>query len=236
MSLLDDAPTTPKYEDLVGEGKKYKTNDEFVAAMVEKDRLLTQRENEKRALETDLQARKNLAELSDELISKARKAGEPMEPNHREAEPNREEKNSQIDLKAEFEKMLRETRTVEKREANIDVAKQKLKELYGSDYKATLEKVATELGVPTKFLDDMAGTSPDGFVKTVTATIAPDKKNPSAPPQGSLDLAKNGSSTVRKNYAYYRDIMKTDFKRYMSLPMQKEMHEQAMEQGPAFYQ
>jgi hypothetical protein len=236
MGLLDNAPqSTPKVEDLVGEGKKYTTVEEMVADFTKKDTMLTEALNKAKELETDLRARENLSELSETLMKRVQRIEEPMEPTRRELEPD-QHKVQTPDLKSEIAKVLAETRSAERREANIDKAKSSLKELYGSDYRNVLAKVSATLGLSEKFLDDMAAQSPDGFIQTVKTVQAPDGNPLVAPPQNSIDVSKNGKSTVRKNWAYYQELMKKDRPLFLSAKVQVEMDREAQEQGAAFYQ
>jgi hypothetical protein len=236
MGLLEDEVVTPKFDDLVGEGKKYKDTNELFAAFVEKDTLLSQTLAEKTKLETDLRAGKTLSEMLEDLTKRpANRNEEPMEPTHRELGPKGDEPKDSVDIAAEVRKAIEAETTRSRREANVERAKQKLKELYGADYKKTLEDVATSLGLPTKFLDDMAATSPDGFVQTIVAQRKPDPNHVVAPPANQNAATQAQPSSVRKNHAYYRELRKKEPNLYMTRRIQTEMHNEAMKQGDAFY-
>lgn len=229
MGLLDE-PTTPKLDDLVGEGKRFKTTEELFAEFLRKDSGLTEALNKSKELETELRARENLAELSEKLMTQAnRRIEEPMEPTRRELEPQGDK--PVVDLRSEMKKLLDEEKSRDRRESNIARAKSQLQELYGPDYKAVLESVATSLGLPTSFLDDMAATSPDGFIQTVKAQKAPDKNTTTAPPANSLDTSRNVNTSVRKNWAYYKELMTKDRNLFLSPKVQVEMNREILEQG-----
>jgi hypothetical protein len=231
LSLFENA--APKYEDLVGEGKKYKTNDELIAAVLEKDALIEEALNKNKVLETDLLARKNLAEITDELRA-AKKAEEIVEPTRQELGPKGEK--PEVNLTEEVQKILAEERKRQSRTDNLTTAKAKLEEIYGGDYQKTLESVAKTLGVSNQFLEDLATSNPDGLIKVVSSTAKPEKRiDNTAPPVSRVGLPNTGNS-VRKNNAYYRELRKADLNLYMDKRTQAEMHREAMEQGAAFFQ
>jgi hypothetical protein len=231
MSLFEN--TAPKYDDLVGEGKKYKSNDELIAAVLEKDALIEEVSNKNKVLETDLLARQNLAELTDELRA-AKKAEEMLEPTRQELGPKGDE--PKVNLTEEVQKILAEERKRQSRTDNLATAKAKLEEAYGQDYQKTLESVAKTLGVSNQFLEDLATSNPDGLIKVVSSTAKPERRiDNTAPPVSRVGLPNAGTS-VRKNNAYYRELRKADLNLYMDKRTQAEMHREAMEQGAAFFQ
>lgn len=224
-SLIEDDVQTPAAP---------KTPEERLA---EKDALITQLQNEKQALEVESRSRKSVEELAEEIFSRAapRQPVQDRNTNPPANEPNAPEGGKQVDLKAAIKQVLEEDKRRTSIESNIAASKAKLIETYGADYKTTLTQAAAKLGVNTRFLDDLAGSSPDGLLNVLKTVAAPDPNRPAAPPQSTQGVPRPDVS-VRKNAAYFRELRKNNLTQYLSKQVQAEMHRQALEQGEAFYQ
>lgn len=219
-SLLDNAPSV-------------KTPEERIA---EKDQFITQLQERVNTLEVDVRSRKSVEELAEEIFSRAAPRQPVVDPdtNRPNNGPNGSERAPTVDLQAEIRKVLEDTDRKRSIDSNIEVAKTKLKEAYGADYKQTLETAAAKLGVTPRFLDSLAGSSPDGLMNVMKSVIPADGSHLVAPPPSTVGAATPGSS-VRRNIDYYRNLRRTDLNLYMSRKVQAEMHEDAVTQGKAFY-
>lgn len=229
-----DQSQAARFEDLVGEGKKYKTTDDAAKALIEKDRFIAQLQAEGATFREEIKARLSLEELADR-IARQTPNGEPSptqrsEPGSPQAEP------APTDLKAEVKRLLEEERSTQNRQSNLEKSKQAAKERFGGDYNATLRQIAEELSVSDKFLTDMAASSPAAFIKLIDSVKTPDNNRSFAPPSGSVDTSKNFNTQVRRNKAYFDNLRKTDLNGYLSKRVQNEMHREAMAQGQAFYE
>lgn len=230
---LFDEPTEVRFEDLVGPDKAYKTPEDAAKALIEKDRFIEQLKGENGTFRTELQARLSLEELAESLKVPN---GEPPASNRGAPGSNKQDDPAPVDIKAEVQRLLSEERTTDKLKSNLAKAKEAAKQMYGGDYNATLRQIATELGVSDKFLNDVAASSPEAFVKLLTGVKAPDTNRPSAPPESSQDFTRQGQNPNRRNQAYYTNLRKTDLATYMSKRVQNEMHREAMLQGSKFFE
>lgn len=195
-------------------------------------------------LETSLQAQRNMEELSETLMENlnrnAARSQNPVEaPVENGQDPGKpQDEANPADLAEQVRRILAEESTKTTRDTNIKTAKSQLKEVYGDQYMSNLESVAEAMGVGVNFLTEMAARSPKGLVDLVKMhrPVQDKPKTPAAPPRSSVSPAQSQANTARKNFAYYKEIQKTDLNRYMSRQVQAEMHREAMEQGSAFYE
>lgn len=217
-----------KFEDLVGEGKKFRDPDAAAKKIVHADQHISNLEKELAEMRTELQTRLTVEEMMGKLEQK-------REPTREMLETNRQETGKEIDLSAEVQKLMKQEKEKDRREANISAARAGLKERFGADYNQRLKSIAEELSVSEEFLSQMAASSPSGLLKLVDSVAKPDDNRPISPPKGSVDPFKI-SSPDRKSKAYYDKIRKEDPGLYFSRRVQNEMHAEAVRQGASFYQ
>lgn len=219
-------------------------NNENTDALKQKDEYIQTLEQKLKDAETRLAGTKNMEELADDLmknfednLQRHHNPGEKSTTNRQEPEPDGRQATT-ADLAEQVRKILNEENDKAKRQSNVQEARNLLKQEFGEKYTDSLEAVANVLGVSTSFLGEMAARSPKGLVDLVKMnTPATEKKDVNvAPPASNVDPARSPSNSVRKNAAYYRELRKTDLQTYLSRRVQSEMHKEAMEQGPAFYQ
>lgn len=184
-------------------------------------------------MRAELQGRLSMEELLERIPTRTSPEITPPQPSNLEREDNGGSR-KEIDLAEEVRKVVESERTKEKRNANISSAKTELQRRFGADYKNKLEQIAESLEVNISMLNDMAATSPSGFLKLIDSVAKPDKdfkmpdnaRNAAAPQPGVF---------AQKNAAYYSDLRKNDPKLYWHKKTQAEMHRQAVELGDQFF-
>lgn len=229
---LFQAPDTVTADQLVGEGKKFKTIDDLAKSKIHADKHIETIERELSELRGDLQTRLTVEAMLEKLQKPA--VTPPVDLKNVEPSPRPEPGSPEINLAEEVQKLLQQERAKEQADANLKSVREELKKRFGADYNQKLETIATELNISKEFLTDMAKRTPAGFLKLIDSTAAPDKDRPIVPPQGK-NLAFVDQSASVKNAAYYRQLRKEHPDQYFSKKVQIEMHEQAAKQGPAFY-
>lgn len=227
----EDADVTPKFEDLVGAGKKYADPDAVAKKIVHADKHISNLETEMAELRAELQAKLSLEQMLDKL-QKAPASTEQVPDTNRQ-EPG--SPTNQIDLAAEVQKLLKAEKDKDKRESNLTNVCKELKDRFGADYNAKLVAIAEALDVTTKFLTDMATTTPQGFLKLIDSVAKPDNNKPLNAPAPQFDLGRINQNQSTKGKSYYDNIRKTDLNAYFSRKVQTEMHDEAMRQGSAFF-
>lgn len=226
----EDQPVS--FDDIVGEGKKYRDTEAVAKALLEKDRFIKQLEEENATARQELRSRTNLEEVVNQLRAKP----EPQ-PNREITPTPRQEpivETPEVDIEAKIAEVLETRLAGETRRANIETARSGLKERFGADYNQTLRSIVSELGVSEQFILDLAAKSPNGFFKLVDSIQPPDDKRPVTPPANKIPTALPNTSG-RRNKAYYDELRRTNINEYLSPRIQNQYYRDALEQGDAFY-
>ncbi len=132
-----------------------------------------------------------------------------------------------------------ETQESFKRDKNKDLAISAMRSNWGNNYRKTLEGKAVELGVDSKFLNNLAAEQPTAFIKLVGADVkreASDSHRTEAP-HSTTNIGKTNLDGTRHGYAYYQQMRKSNPTQYHSVAVQKEMHRlqgEAMSRGEDF--
>lgn len=227
-------PEKDYFSELVGEGKKYKTERDLARAVMEKESLIQRQTRERLELLDDLKASratKNMEELLDQM-KELRAPQTPSNDDNQIREPVVQGKALTLE---DVKRSLREEQEVNTRKSNAQTVQKKLHSFFGENYVSKVEDVASQYNVDPSFLDDLAQKNPTAFYKLMGME--------EQRPQGSsiLDTAPRSSrmttpsSPSRKNWAYYEDMRKKDVLRYNSISTQNEMHSEAQKQLEHFY-
>lgn len=225
--------------DLVGEGKKFKTPDDLAKAKLESDRFIEKLQNEQRELREELSKRLS----AEEALKRAREAGsvaDPQTPPERTPPP--QQRPEATDIGSEVDRILRRREQETTTKSNIDSVTSKMKDLYGSVDKAAeiVQSRAQELGMSVSALQTLASENPKAFFKLVGV----DDKPAGAPQTSSWQNTKNttamknaaGTSAVSPGtYKWYNELRKTDPAAFFSPRVQLQMDKDAREKGEKFY-
>lgn len=231
MSLFETPLADPKFEDFVGEGKKYKTNDDAAKAIVEKDRFIEQLKSETADLRKELQSRPTVdraQEILDRLETLRTPATERIEPTVSE----RVVETSGLTLD-DVDRLLTEREKKRLATQNVEIVKAELTKLYGSDYSKVLKSLAEKLSVSDDFLSNTAATSPQAFLRLVTTEKAP--TGFTAPASSVLTKDFSPTSGVNQKQSYYDKLRETDKKTYFSPAVQNQMYKDAIALKDEFY-
>lgn len=229
----EDEIQTPdvKYEDLVGEGKKYVDNDTVAKALVHKDSFIEQLKRENAEARKALQERINMEQFLAKL--EAAKAPTPKEPPT--PGDTSQEKPASAVTHDDIARMLEEREAKSKREANLRTVEDKLRETLGSDYKRRVQEKALALKVDTKWLTDVASRNPDAFYELMGLNRQQPADGFSPPPRSALTAPPSQSN--KKDYAYWQKVLREKGEgHYFSIPVQQERWKALQEMGEqAFY-
>ena len=224
--------TDASLEELVGEGKKFRTLQDLAKGKAAADSHISNLEKELSELRQELSQRSTVEDFVSRLKTGNTTPASESEDNQIR-EPVASQEKPVMSLQEEVQKALRAEIEKSSREANVAKAKQALRERLGDDYNEKLKQIAEGLGVKPEFLSSMAASSPDGLVKIVES-VSPQKDNRplNVPSQTSVPNPQEGS----RNFKFYQDLRRKDPGLYFSKRVQKEIHDQAMKQGQNFYQ
>lgn len=216
-------------EAYVGEGRKYKSVDDFVRGFENGQVHIARIETENREYREGLQ---------QNILAQQSHLGTP--PSGQENQPPRQEdqRASEQDLVERIREVNRQDRAAEKQTTNLQTATDRLIETFGSaeEANARVKARAAELGVTVNFLMDSAKQSPAAFYATMELGKAP---RPAPAPNGNVNpqalSAHTGGTSTPGTYAYYEEMRKTNPGLYKQPKVQLEMHRSATENPEKFF-
>lgn len=224
-----------KFDDLVGEDKRYKDKDAAAKALVEKDKFIEQLKREAAEARDAAIKAGHEQEFLKRLEEVTRKSAEPQNP------PVERREEPAVTVKPEdVEKIIEEREAKKEAQANLDGVVSRLQELFGNDWRSRVQTKAKELGVSTQFLTDVATKSPKSFYATMgisddTPAVAGDAF---APPKGNVNPVAVPQSG-KKDWNYFKKLRQEKGEAvYFSIPVQQEIWKlvrEAEARGEDFY-
>jgi hypothetical protein len=244
QSLFAEPLTTPEFDpnkdytaELVGEGKKYKTNADLAKAAVFKDAHITrleaeaaERKAETERLKNELSTRTRLEDLVDNIASGASKTQSSTVTTPSETVPS-----SQALTPQEFEAQVDAVYAKREKEraanANRAVVKARLEEKLGPNFATKVREQGRQLGLGENFLNQLAAENPTAFFKLIGVEDKPaDRRNIfSTPPQSDLNPDSGfAPSDTFQDKAYFDKLRQEKGDRvYWSPEVQSRLHKNA---------
>lgn len=223
-------PSSDTLTNLVGEGKKFKTVEDLAKGKLEADQFIETLKQELADLRQESATRARLEEIVDNLTS-ARRAEENYQeaPNHRPNESPSQPQTTQGDIERLIDQTITRREQQQTATQNRQVVKEKLKEVFGSDYVSKLETRREELGLSQSDMDSLAARSPTAFL----ALVAPNqgRSTPVSPPRSSVRseaLTHQNPTAAPGTWAYYEALKQSDPKKYWSPAVQGQLHKDAL--------
>jgi hypothetical protein len=224
-------------EQLVGEGKKFKSVDELAKAYSNANNHIDE-------LRNDLQSTREF--ISEELkkLAEQRNQAPPApqtpetggNPNPAPAAPSGGEVE---DLDTRIAKALEERDTLKRLQGNANLVQEVLVERLGDVTKAAEAVVAKarELGLQPSDMKELAAKSPKAFLTTmgIDADSKPTSNSTPAPSSDVNPHNMNTGAPKPNTYAYFEQIRKSDAKLYWNPKTQAAIHIAAQEMGEAFF-
>lgn len=229
MSLFTNDQTMA-FDDLVGEGKKYKTNDDAAKAIFEKDRFIEQLKSEAEEFRKELQSR-SAVDKSQEILDRLdalRK--EPVTEGRLTTEPERTEvKGLSVE---DVDKLLQARERKAQENANIAKVKAALEEEFGDQYDKALKSIGEKNGLTPKALDELAAQAPQLVLNLINGVVKKDVGF--TPPNSSLSTGFVPTSGNIRTRSYYNKMKETDRTKYFSAEVRAQQYKDAMSLGDAF--
>ena len=229
-------------KDLVGEGKKFKTEEDLARGKIESDRFVEKLQNELREMREELNKRLT----TEEALKRAKETGVVEKQDNPPAQsptPQRQEQATTPDIGSEVEKVLARREREKAVKSNIDIVTSLMTDLYETVEKAAsvIQTKANELGMSVGQLQTLAADNPKAFFRLIGVE---ETKAPAESGATSWSRQKNTSalkevaktSTVTPGtYKWYTELRKNDPAAYFSTRVQLQMDKDAREKGEAFY-
>lgn len=232
MTDLFEAETNEASQRAELEAKwKDKSADEVLKAKIDSDLYIKTLERQKDEL------RKDYLEQREELLSKAKFEDlltKLQAENNSGTIPEVKEVESQpepIDIDKKIRDALAENRQLERQTANALQVQTRLRERFGNTY----QDVLRDTGLSPKQINEIAAESPEAIYRLVGMDSAPKEsfQSPVRSSQRNDTFAPRGQT--KRDWNYYQELKKTNPKIYLDPKLSVQMHNDAMEQGDAFY-
>ncbi len=229
-------PNKNYLEELVGDGKKFKTNEELALGKAQSDlyiKTLNERADE---------MREEVKRLREEAATKARLEeyiDRITNSNNQNPAPTPAKAESPLYDPKQVESMIyskiQESEQKKREQENFNSVVGKLKEKFGNNYQANLKNKAMELGLTDAVVEQMARTMPQVLIRSL------DLDTPAiydrAPPRSSLRTDQfQPKGGEKRDYEFYQKLRKTNPDLYNSKETTVQRHKDAVSMGEkAFY-
>lgn len=217
-------------EELVGDGKKFKTPEDLAKGKAEADRYIETLKQELEAAKAQAANGANVESILAEIkkLNESKPGNDGGQPPMNEREnttiPNIEELVLQTLTKTEAERQARENK-------NSVIAK--MNEVWGADSGKELSKTAANLGVSVEYLNSVAQQSPKVFFQLTGLNT-----NRSAPSGTTVPTSKvnfGGPEGTVRDARFYRELKKSNPKLYADTKTQIQMARDAQRIGESFF-
>jgi hypothetical protein len=208
---LDD--TKSYLEQLVGEGKKFKTIEDLAKGKIEADRFIEHKNKEFDEIREDLLKVRAENIAKDKLEELLAKRNLPTDTTVTDTAPVEKSLRPE-DLDGLLEQKLsqREMQKIEK--ANLDKVEKRLEEQFGHNASKVLKDKLTSLNMSYEDLKFLAKRSPDAVFNTLNLNQPRDISQ--SPPRGSLRTDSFSPQTDIPDALFYEKMRQTDPKKYYS--------------------
>ncbi len=203
-----DGPTEPVVDDskdylteLVGEGKKYATQQDLAKAAVHKDQFIEQIKRENAEMREALLKRTN----EEEFLSKLEKLAQPKSPEPQDTPVRRDDVKPAI-TPDDVERIIEQREAKRKRDENLSAVMSRLQDVYGDQYRSRVQSQAQQLGVGTDFLTDVASKNPQAFYKLLGLDQQRKQDDVFSPPPRSQVNTGTSPPSNRKDYQYFQNL------------------------------
>jgi|15BtaG_2_1085339.scaffolds.fasta_scaffold00834_4 hypothetical protein len=223
------AQVTTLVDELVGEGKKFKTVEDLAKGKQESDTFITELQAKLTNAEAELQKQDYASELLATLQDKTAQ----LEPN---PVVNSLNTNDQPALSAEDLKSLVETTLSEREQSaitssNLKAVEDAMTKAYGTEASVKVKEKATELGMSVEDLQTIASKSPSLFLQTMGQP--PQQADPMV--SSTVHTDNLNLSSTKRDSTFYRKLRKENPDRYRSATVQAQMFDDRVALGDSFY-
>lgn len=190
-------------------------------------------------LEAESAERKESQKLDETLQAVLQKLEQPQnyvrteEENQTTLRPNSSESLSKTDVENLVSTYVQQEQKKSQAKANVDRIKAELKRVWGEDYRSKVTIRADDLGVPQSYLESMAETHPDAFLKLIMPTTDTPRANTHVPPTSTQSITDN--SFKGETYKEFRTQEKANPALLYDPQFQKRKLLAAQKLGDDFY-
>lgn len=237
-------PNKDYHAELVGEGKKFKTDQDLARSVAEKDLFIPQLQRELAELREDLSKRKTVEEVLGTLQQTPiqPKVGEPAAGGSENTALNEETIGKLV--REQVSNTLQQHTAETAAKQNVDLVVNTLTQVWGADYATKLEEATAALGVSKDFATSLARSQPKVLLKLIGADQPKPvdaASNSLFQPSGmgvnaaALSNARNSAIPEQERYSYWQKVRKENPNLYHSPQAATARFNAAKKHGDAFY-
>lgn len=238
--LLDDQNPegkTPRYfDELVGEGRKFKTPEDLAKGKYEADVTIDLMKKRMDELRTDYLKLREENEKQDKLKSLIDNVQQQRLANSDNTQAKEDAKTLKPEeIETLIDRKYQERRTLERQTENLNSVQAKLKETWGDNFSTILKQKTEELDLTSEEVNSMAKNNPKLFFRTI-GVDAPVKGDVFQAPPRSEQRTDNfsPSSSKKRTWSYYQELKKANPQLYFDRATAVQMAKDAVEYGEAF--
>lgn len=230
-------PNKNYLEELVGEGKKFKTLEDLARGKFIADRYIEDQNREmdelrefSRSLQQERTQRATLEEQLNQLRQQLASSDNTPDANEVPQQPQFDPK----EIESLLDKKLSERERQRQEEQNYNQVVEKLKEKYGANYARSLQDDVEALGLSTDYVNELARKSPKALFRTLGIDQEAKRDIFQSPP--ATDRRSNFAPTgsEKRTWSYYQKLKETNPLAYFDPKIQVQMHKDRIALGEAF--
>lgn len=225
-------PSKSYYEELVGEGKKFKDQEALARKAIFADHHISkvEKENEEvsQAYLRVMEESKTQATLKSliERLETQQHTSTAQPEGKDDTQPTYDPKM----LDSLLDRKITEREIARQQKENFDKVKDRLTQRFGNNYHSQVKQQISDLGITEDEFNDLARTRPNLLIKTLDLDVQPRMENQSPPRNSSTSFRPQGKPERR--WSYYKPLFKANPKdRNLLIQMDRD----AQEQGEAFF-
>jgi hypothetical protein len=226
-------PNKSYVAELVGEGKKFADVEALARGKIESDLFIGQLTAEAALLREEVQRRKSMEELMDNIktLQSTPPASTTNNQNQNPADPPNP--NNPVDIHSEIETALEQREAISRAKTNLNYVSEVLERNYGPGFAKIVADKAKEMGVGLKFIDDLAKTTPKAVFAMLQISETPSPTTRQAPAVRSNPGTAQPSGV--KNFKYYQDLRRKNPSEYFKYETHQAMLKALETMGDDFY-
>jgi hypothetical protein len=233
-------PNKNYLEELVGEGKKFKTVEDLARGKYESDTFIPTLTAKMDELRADYQrereqniARAKLEELIDKLQNPNFQQNNSSNEENRIVNENKAPAFSEEDIDKIVQNKIMQSKVADREQSNYDKVLSQLKERFGNNYSSVLNVQVKALGLDNDDVERLARKSPQAFFNTLGLNESKKETLPGLP-RSSMRSDNFSPNSQERTWSWYQDLKKKDPELYYTPKMTNQMHEDYARLGDKF--
>lgn len=228
-------PNKNYFDELVGEGKKFKTPEDLARSKAEADAyiqtIIRQKDemtNDIKKLREEYQARASLEELIDQLKGQS---------DRHDDNPAVDDKEPSLDLTkidSLVAQKIEDHQREQRERSNFNQVQAKLVEQFGNSYSTVLKQKRDELGLTEEDVNTLARRSPTAFFNTFGLNQRQQAETFEAPLQTQRRTDQFAPKTEKRTWSWYQKLKTENPNLYRDPRTQVQMHKDYASLGKDF--